>query len=353
MFSAPSALTGVTEIGFFESGNATEGPAPVTVLPAPAPGGFTISGNTIHLDDLPDQTRGVTGVQQFWYIRVKIGGQWSTVYAPGTTLNAPQLTIGDPPLICGQGSSSGNFGTLLLSNHVGGGADKMGAANVALGLDSTLAIYPTAGAPANGLCSSAQPASVFWPTAGTNCVDTDTGMSANVATGGFLGIGSSSPGTGLLAKAFTTKCGPGGTAATTVIKGVTVNNDPLTCFLLNTTTHISDIDNDSYVGPPLLSSQIYDSPRFGYVPVLPVQPANGGSNKYQIIDFRPCFITDQPPSSVKGDTNGTTTGIITDNNGVQAVTVIFLNGNALPNPPVKNGVINFTGSGIKIPILVN
>ena len=35
---------------------------------------------SIHLDDLPDQTRGVTGVQQFWYIRVKIGGTWSTVY---------------------------------------------------------------------------------------------------------------------------------------------------------------------------------------------------------------------------------------------------------------------------------
>ena len=157
LFTAPLPLTGVTEIGFFESGNATEGPAPVTVLPAPAPGGFTIAGNTIHLNDLPDQTRGVTGVQQFWYIRVKIGGQWSTVYAPGTTLNAPQLTIGDPPLICGQGSSSGNFGTLLLSNHVGGGADKMGAANVALGLDSTLAIYPTAGAPANG--RAAPPAS--------------------------------------------------------------------------------------------------------------------------------------------------------------------------------------------------
>ena len=29
---------------------------------------------------MPDQTRGVSGVQEFWYIRVMIGGQWSAVY---------------------------------------------------------------------------------------------------------------------------------------------------------------------------------------------------------------------------------------------------------------------------------
>ena len=103
----------------------------------------------------------------------------------------------------------------------------------------------------------------------------------------------------------------------------------------------------------MLSAEIYDSPRFGWVPVLPVQPANGGSNMYQIIDFRPCFITDQPPSSVKGDGNGSTTGVITDTNGVKAVTVIFINDNALPNPPIKNGTLVYTGAGTKIPLLVN
>ena len=350
VLSAPATLTGITEVGFFETGNAVMGPPPVTTT------AFTVSGSTIHLNDLPDQTRGVTGVQQFWYIRVKIGGTWSDVYVgngPNPTLNAPKLTIGNPPLLCGQGSSSGNFGTLLLSNHVGGGADKMGAANVALGLDSTLAIYPVADRLADGTCNSGQTSTVLWTAEGTNCVDTDTGMSANVATGGFLGIGSSSPGTGLLAKSFTTRCGPGGSAATTIIKGVTVNNDPLTCFFTNPSVHISDIDNGAYAGPPVLSAEIYDSPRFGYVPVLPIQPANGGSKKYQIIEFRPCFITDQAPSSVKGDSNGTTTGIITDNNGVKAVTVIFINDKALPNPPIVNGTLVYTGTGPKIPLLVN
>jgi hypothetical protein len=103
----------------------------------------------------------------------------------------------------------------------------------------------------------------------------------------------------------------------------------------------------------VISDAIYDSPRFGYVPVLPVQPANGGSKKYQIIDFRACFITDQPASAVKGDPPNTGNGIVTDTNGIRSIEVIFLNPDALPNPPVKNGTINYVGSGEKVPLLVN
>ncbi len=46
-------------------------------------------------------------------------------------------------------------------------------------------------------------------------------------------------------------------------------------------------------------------------------------------------------------------GVTTDNNGIASVQVIFLNGNALPIPPVKNGTVNYAGSGPKVPILVN
>ena len=134
-----------------------------------------------------------------------------------------------------------------------------------------------------------------------------------------------------------TKCANGGTSeATTVLKGQSINNDLLTCFFTNPNTNIADVISATYAGPPLISSDIYDSPRFGYVPVLKVQPANGGSKKYQIIDFRACFITDQAPSFVKGDGPGSASnGVTTDNNGVASVQVIFLNGNALPIPPVE------------------
>jgi hypothetical protein len=348
-------FTGVTQVGFFESGLGVEGPVPVTIDSSK----FSVSadGKTITIPDLPDQTRGVAGVQEFWYIRVaKVDGKWSkySVASNGVVSNAPMLTIGDPPLLCGQGSSAGNFGTLLLDHPPYNGTDKVGAANVALGLTHSLSIFPVDKRTADGQCNGSTPGAIMQPNEGINCVTTDTGMSANVATGGFLGIGSSapSPNPGLLAKPFTTKCGAGGTAATTVVKGVTINNDTLTCFFLSSTTHVGDVDNKTYSGPPLISDAIYDSPRFAYVPVLPVQPDNG-KKSFQIIDFRAAFITDQPASAVKGDAPSATNGVFTDNNGVKAVSVIFLNPNALPNPPVKNGTINYIGSGPKVPLLVN
>jgi len=354
-----SGFSNVQQVGFFEPGNAVTGPPPVTISPP----SFSVSpdGRTITIPDLPNQTRGVSGVQEYWFVRVMIGGKWSTYTSDsdGNVTNSPMLTIGDPPLLCGQGSNSGNFGTLLLAHNPYSGWDSIGAANVALGLTNSLAIYPTGVGSSDGTCSSAQPQTVMWGpsgTDGTNCVSTDTGMSSKVATGGFIGKGSSAPSNGsyLLKPNGKTKCANGGNSeATTVLLSQTINNDTLSCFFLDSSTHVGDVDTAGYTGPPLISDKIYDSPRFAYVPVLQVQPANGGSRDYQIIDFRPCFITDQPASALKGDNASSSNGFITDNNGIVSVEVIFLNGNALPHPPVKNGVINYVGSGEKVPILVN
>ena len=84
-----------------------------------------------------------------------------------------------------------------------------------------------------------------------------------------------------------------------------------------------------------------------------MQPANGGSDKYQVIEFRPIFITDQPASAVKGDAPQPTNGIVTDTTAVHSVQVIFINEKALPPPPATNGTIGYAGSGPKIPLLVN
>jgi hypothetical protein len=135
--------------------------------------------------------------------------------------------------------------------------------------------------------------------------------------------------------------------------GVTINNDTLTCFFTNSTVHVGDIDNSTYAGPAVISSDIYNSPRFGYVPVLLVQPSSGGSTDYQIIEFRPCFITDQPGSAMKGDPPTATNGLITDNNGVTSLEVIFINVKALPPPPTTNGTMPWQGAGAKILQLVN
>ena len=352
-------LTGVTEVGFFESAvGGSTAPAPVRST------NITVNaaGTQITMPDIPSQTRGVAGVQEFWYIRVLKNSQWSAVWTSSshTTLNTPILTIGNPPLICGQGSNNGNFGTLSLSHAGYNGADSVGSANVALGLTNYLSIYPTGG-PSDGTCSSAQTTTVLWNTDGTNCVDTDTGMSSKVATGGFLGQGSSAPSCswspcGLLAKPSTTKCGPSNSASTTQINGQTYNNDNLSCFFTDSSTHVGDVDSQTYtLTGPAISKDIYNSPRFVYVPVLAAQPANGGSKKYQIVDFRAGFITDQPASALKGDNSTSTNGVVMSSNGnsVESITVIFLNPNALPTPPVTNGTITYTGSGVKIPLLVN
>jgi hypothetical protein len=361
-----SNFTGVTKIGFFEPGNGVTGPAPV-ILDNSVPTNFTINpgGTQITIPAIPNQTRGVAGVQEFWYLRVfkASTNTWSTysVDNNGNVQNSPVLTIGTPPLLCGQGSSQGNFGTLLLSHSPYTGQDAIGAANVALGLTNTLAVYPSGG-PADGTCSSAQTTTVLWNNDGTNCVDTDTGMSSNIATGGFIGKGPAAVGGNqylLKPDGGKTKCASGGASeATTVVLGQLINNDTLSCFFLDPNTNVADVDANPALGgytgtTPLISDKIYNSPRFAYVPVLKIQPANGGSNKYQIIDFRACFITDQPPSAVKGDPPSATNGLVTDNNGITSLQVVFINPNALPAPPVVNGTINYTGSGAKVPILVN
>jgi hypothetical protein len=89
------------------------------------------------------------------------------------------------------------------------------------------------------------------------------------------------------------------------------------------------------------------------VPVLPVQPGNGGSTEYQIIEFRPWFITDQTGSAMKGDPPSATNGLITDSTGVVSLEVVFININALPPPPTENGTTPWQGGGAKILQLVN
>ena len=120
------------------------GPRPVTIDNTTTVHDHLGTGTQITIPDLPDQTRGVSGVQEFWYIRVMIGGKWSTysVDNNGNVDQRPVLTIGTPPLLCGQGSSQGNFGTLLLAHAGYNGADKVGAANVALGLTNSLVDLP-------------------------------------------------------------------------------------------------------------------------------------------------------------------------------------------------------------------
>ena len=82
-------LTGVADVGLFESGNSVTGPAPVIVTSRGTP--FTVVNNTITVVDVPDATRGFPGVQTCWYLRVEKTNEWSSYASNGNdvTRNAP------------------------------------------------------------------------------------------------------------------------------------------------------------------------------------------------------------------------------------------------------------------------
>lgn len=343
-----SKLAGVTRIGFFESGTTSPGPAP-TVLDS---GQFTVGadGTSITVPAVP------TGLaQDAWYLRVEKGGSWSTVADQKGTLNALPLTVGAPTLSCVQGSSAGNFGTLLLfdDNGPSGQTDNL-AYNIAVGLQHTLATYPGAAAP--WTCSSSQTETRLWPTEGTNCADTKTGnVVANAAYEGFV-TGVSGYADGLLTDVDPgTGCPnngqPDAQPLVRTLNGYEINNDTLSCFLTSTTTTVGDVNSASYaLDGPALSPAIYSSPRFLYVPVLGTVPSNGGSQSYQIIDFRPAFLTDQPSSANRASapTEGNGLTMTSNNKSLLSLQVVMINPKALPpQPPDASAYTEYTGSGPK------
>jgi hypothetical protein len=373
----PGTLAGTTDVGFFLSGTNAAGPEPTTIDSTQ----FSISNGVLTIPHLPTS---VTGVEAVWYVRVKIGGAWSPVTTGNgnnTTLRALPLTVGAPSLTCGVGSSSGNFGTLDLPPDpvvagINGDAKKQIAYNTIKGLSHGLSPFPSNLAASPYYCDPPRPSGTIpWPGDGTNCVPVKTGLDSDAAEMGLvLGISSPSYPEGLLEEGNSdsaTKCPnnyPGGTTHLTSLKNHTINNDVLTCFFLNDTTTVSQVTSQSYSGPVVIDQTIYDSPRFVQVPVLGTQPSNGTSHEFEILDFRPAFITDQAASDTRvsgapivdgcqsgNNFSGQCNGLIYSHGQLNSVTLVFLNPKALPNPPLdKNGkYIPYTGTGKKVPLLVN
>ena len=357
-------LGSVTDVGFFESGVATTGPEPVV-----ASIGSTISHSATQIQlHLPSN---VKSVQDVWYVRVKIGGSWSkATHQSGsdTILDALPLQVGSPTLTCGQGSSAGNFGTLLLSNSAGPSGQAANIAyNIAAGLQRPIGPYP-ADSLGNRppLCTSAgiAPSRLIWPASGTNCVDTKTGLDLNAAQMGFLdGVGSKP---GRLRNVTDGGCATTGIPVTTssmltenntaITKPYSINNDSLSCFFTNDSVNIGDIASGSYSGGPVLSQSIYDSARFALVPVFAVQPSNGGSQMYTIVDMRPAYITDQLMSATRTSTVTSHNGITLSDNGqhdIASVQIVFFNRGALPPPPEGGDLFDYAGSGLKQVVLVD
>lgn len=361
-----SNLGSVTDVGFFESGVATAGPEPQVVSI-----GSTVSHSATQIKlHLPSV---VASTQTVWYIRVKIGSSWSqATHTQGSDmiLDALPLQVGSPTLTCGQGSSAGNFGTLKLTNSQGpsGQSDNI-AYNIAVGLEHPVTTYPsTPSSPPPDLCTSGSvaPSRLLWPHDPTNCVDTKTGLDLDAAQAGFLDGIAGKP--GRLQDVTNGGCAASGVPASTstlyteggtaITQSFAVNNDTLSCFLTDSTTNVGDITSGSYSGGPVLSQKIYDSARFALVPVFAVQPGNGSSELYTIVDMRPAFITDESMTATHSTAlpPASHNGITLSNNGqhdIGSVQIIFFSLNALPPPPGGIQLVDYLGTGLKQVVLAD
>lgn len=359
-----SGFTNVNMVGFFESGGISAGPPPKTL---PVTAAMKTGDVKIVLPDIS----GANLSQDAWYVRVSTDGgtTWSAVGVgkKNATLNALPLSVGSPNLVCSTGSQTGNFGTLDLPNSTPGAPSGTGdnvAYNIAAGLQHHLMPFTGAASPYTCDKGGSTPGSVMWPNENTNCIPTQTGsVAGDDAYSGLVdpqwpGAAASTV-KGLLRNVTSGGCG-GGAPATTIFNNKQVNNDTLSCFFTDPATTIGDVDTKTYtLTGPAFSAAIWTSPRFVWIPVI-TGPSCGTCINYEIIDFRPAFITDQVNSATKStpltsctqtDCNGLTLG--QNNHSIAPLRVVLLNAASLPAPPSGGPVSPYNGIGPPIVRLIN
>ncbi|GAB3769832.1 hypothetical protein FB382_001483 [Nocardioides ginsengisegetis] len=284
----------------------------------------------------------VLAVDDTWYVRVKTASKWSP------ESSAQTFSVGPPKLYC-DAKNEGNFGTLDIPRTDTN--SNVLEWNMIKGIQPTLAIHPLP----NGECSG-QPGSVEstkTPVNGTNCVSTEPGLKiAETNQGLITGAGGLK---GRLDADSTSNCSRNGNSArtTTQIKGININDDLLTCFIINGAS-INDLVAGNSVGTGALSSDIFKSPRFFWLPVLDTDPSTG-KKSWPIIGFRPGFISDQSLSATHAGPGSISAldGLEQDSSGIRELKVILFDVKALPEfAPTVGGESDYTGSGPKALVLV-
>lgn len=315
----------------------------------------TGSGSSVTMD-IP---QAVYEEEAVWYVRVHKGGKWSEDAVP--------FKVGEPPLYC-DGSESGNFGALSLSRNdaTPGSWVEM---NTIKGIMHSVSTYPgSAPTPCEGYPDSVTAHSTTDTIPSpkpVNCVVTEPGLVSQATTGFLLGAkdDTNTYFPGLLVSDKST-CDPAGgddpREVTISGKGlVKFNNDILTCFFKDSTTTVAEVSAKENAKEDAISSDIFKSPRFFWMPVLSDDPSGGRSGSYPILEFRGAFLTGQPPEASQIDAKQTETeaaenGLVVDNNGVASVQVVMINEASLPDTAdIPGDIIEYIGSGTKIARLVD
>jgi Flp pilus assembly protein TadG len=303
----------------------------------------------------------VTTVPGVWWIRVyKDSGNigWSKV------AEALPIRIGEEAIEFDEcpGSNAGNFGSLKLPRTTNPATWLPD--NIADGLEDPLSIAVHAEAADPWTCTPGGSGVVYSTTTGspilnkgTNCVDTDTGLTANFATSGLV-TGTALFPDGRLANRPTSStangpCGPGKSSASRSVLGKSINNDTLSCFMTNPSQPLSAIATAGYSGGPALDPAIFSSPRFCYVPVVKKDPTKGASASYSITDVRPCFITGETTASsydAQAFRDGSDNGVTVTGTKVTTIHVLFFHADALP---LTGPIGDYFGTGPKAVALVD
>ena len=172
--------------------------------------------------------------------------------------------------------------------------------------------------------------------AGTNCVDTDTGLAANVATEGLVQGGATGQGCSRTQNTRTGRDPQGGSYNRTLTFGSTsysVNDDVLSCYFIDGTTSIADISKAQYSGG------IAFIPHLPEVAAVLLRAGPGDPTDHRrfadLLDHRlpPAFITDETATAtaIKGSNTGTrNNGLYVQGNDIKQLKVVFFNDGALP-----------------------
>lgn len=314
-------------------------PADGTIIEAGSPVAFpTGSGYvsfTIPLSTVPQQVLDVTGI---WWVRIKVVNGASTDYSPSD--ESVPFTNGE--LMFCDGAVSGNFGTLKIARDPGNPSTWV-EMNIIHGLQPVLEINASSAVPCSPVDSDSAPVSP------TDCVSTDPGFPNEAATDGLVNGSGGHP--GRLDHDTTPGCDRNGGSSRTQSSPKQLNDDMLSCFITG-----GHSVGDVVAGvPEILSSDIFRSPRFFMIPVIPVEAANGASGAYPVIDFRPGFITEETPSAMAGNPGAITghNGVRFHSNHVEQLNVVLFDEAALPeSAPAVGGEVEFVGHGTKVLVLV-
>jgi hypothetical protein len=267
------------------------------------------------------------------------------------------LIIGDATLSCDPESASGNFGSIQIPHGFNQDKDDL-VANIQDGLLAPISLAPFPGTlPADNDCRTMGSPSVISAdpnphNPNTNCVDSLTGLGAGDAYDGYL----ANP-RGRLLQDSSSRCtgSPQSRSARLALStGESINNDTLSCYLVNDSLHLSDLISVATGATPKLDQSIWNSPRFMQVPILQHDP--NGHKWMPILRFVPAFITDEVTGSSRsaplfsGDTEN---GFVMQNpHKLRAMRVFFFDADAMPPPPDGSPLTDYNG-GAKIPVLIN